>query len=468
MTDRIDGRWVFAGCSLLAAGASFVFAGCADGFWTALVLRFLNGVALAGVHMPGLKLLVDRVMGRARARGTAIYTSSYALGSAGSFLVAGIVDTTFGWRGTFIISGIVPLLAIAAITLLPAVAEPLPAGAFVLDFRPVLRDRALMAYVLAFAGNTWEVFSVRVWFVAYLAWTLSLPGNYLPLPGLAVISGLASLAGFPVSIAVAELALRYGRRVIVATCLTSVLVCLALAVDGGRANHLWCCRCWCWCRSPASPMPARSPAARSRPQIRHGEGRRLPLTPLPATLRPLSVQSRSVLRSTSSVVPAAPRVGLRRLPPWLWARPQPHGRCGVPATDQPNQCGRRDSRLSSTEFRWRDRAGAGRQPMARGAGIAEAAEHTTETFPLIDKLGSYLSLSPVEVEFLRDLHRRKRRFGRHRDIIAQGRPYRSVFILCSGFVCRYKILPDGKRQVLNLGLPGDLIGLPACCLRECS
>ena len=228
VTDRIDGRWVFVGSSLLAAGASFVFAGCADGFWTALLLRFLNGVALAGVHMPGLKLLVDRVMGRARARGTAIYTSSYALGSAGSFLIAGIVDTTFGWRGTFIISGILPLLAIAAITLLPTVAEPLPAGALALDFRPVLRDRALMAYVLAFAGNTWEVFSIRVWFVAYLAWTLSLPRNYLPLPGLAVISGLASLAGFPVSIAVAELALRYGRRVIVATCITSVLVCLGL------------------------------------------------------------------------------------------------------------------------------------------------------------------------------------------------------------------------------------------------
>lgn len=233
-TDRIDGRWVFVGCSLLSAGASFVFAGCADGFWTALLLRFLNGVALAGVHMPGLKLLVDRLAGQARARGTAIYTSSYALGSAGSFLVAGIVDTTFGWRGTFVISGIGPLLAIAAIILLPAVSDPLPAQAFVLTFRPMLRDRALMAYVLAFAGNTWEVFAVRVWFVAYLAWALSLPHNYLPLPGLAVISGLASLAGFPASIAVAELALRYGRRVIVATCLTSVLVCLALAATAGR------------------------------------------------------------------------------------------------------------------------------------------------------------------------------------------------------------------------------------------
>jgi CRP-like cAMP-binding protein len=44
----------------------------------------------------------------------------------------------------------------------------------------------------------------------------------------------------------------------------------------------------------------------------------------------------------------------------------------------------------------------------------------------------------------------------------KARPYRSIFILCSGFVCRYPILPGGKRQVLNLVLPGDLIGFPTC------
>jgi hypothetical protein len=41
----------------------------------------------------------------------------------------------------------------------------------------LLQNRSLIAYVAAFAGNTWEVFAVRVWFVAYLAWVLSLPGN---------------------------------------------------------------------------------------------------------------------------------------------------------------------------------------------------------------------------------------------------------------------------------------------------
>ena len=135
----------------------------------------------------------------------------------------------------FVAGGIGPLLAIAALCLLPSAPtmrrvtkRPL------LELRPLLRNRALMAYVVAFAGNTWEAFAVRVWFVACLSWTLSLPGNFLPVPALGKIAGLASLAGVPASIGVAELASRYGRRrAIVATCFVSVMVCLALAATAG-------------------------------------------------------------------------------------------------------------------------------------------------------------------------------------------------------------------------------------------
>jgi hypothetical protein len=42
------------------AVASFAFTFGAEGFLTALVLRFIGGIAVAGVHMPGLKLLIDR------------------------------------------------------------------------------------------------------------------------------------------------------------------------------------------------------------------------------------------------------------------------------------------------------------------------------------------------------------------------------------------------------------------------
>jgi CRP-like cAMP-binding protein len=33
-------------------------------------------------------------------------------------------------------------------------------------------------------------------------------------------------------------------------------------------------------------------------------------------------------------------------------------------------------------------------------------------------------------------------------------------------VLRYKVLSDGKRQILGLGLPGDLIGFPACLFTD--
>ena len=204
-TDHFDGRWIVGGSSLLGAGASFAFAELADGFWPALAARLLGGIALAGVHMPGLVLLTERIKGPKQARSVSIYTSSYALGSAGSFFVAGIVDALFGWRATFLAAGIGPLLAIAAVGCLsPAPARPTPPGRF-LEFRSVLANWAFMAYALGFAGNTWEVFGIRVWFVACLSWTLHQPGNELDLPNLAVISGLASLAGVPASIVVAEL-----------------------------------------------------------------------------------------------------------------------------------------------------------------------------------------------------------------------------------------------------------------------
>jgi len=82
--------------------------------------------------------------------------------------------------------------------------------------------------------------------------------------------------------------------------------------------------------------------------------------------------------------------------------------------------------------------------------------------PLVERLGSYVPLTGDEMDFLQSLHEPRRKFPRNREIIVAGHRYDHVFILHAGFVSRYKLLPDGKRQVLNVGLPGDLIGFPAC------
>ena len=238
-TDRVDGRWIIAGCSLLGVVAGLAFAFLAGDFCAALVLRFIAGMALAGVHMPGLSLLSDRITSPAQGRSAAIYTSSYALGTSASYLIAGAVEAFFGWRAVFIAGAIGPLLAMVAIASLPPAAPRRAVARMRAAFAGIWQNRPFMAYVVGFAGNTWEVFDIRVWFVACLTWTLGRPGNALDLPNLALLAGLASLVGVPASLLVAELSAR-GRRAdaIMATCVVSVATCLALAATAGGNIHV--------------------------------------------------------------------------------------------------------------------------------------------------------------------------------------------------------------------------------------
>jgi len=88
--------------------------------------------------------------------------------------------------------------------------------------------------------------------------------------------------------------------------------------------------------------------------------------------------------------------------------------------------------------------------------------HGTASHPLIKKLKLYVDLEEPEIEPLARMLARQRTYPRGREIIVQGQPYRSLFVLNKGLALRYKILSGGKRQIFNLIVPGDLIGLPAC------
>jgi MFS family permease len=62
-TDRQDAKRILSGGLVIGALASLGFAWAATGFWSALALRFFSGISLAGIYMPGLKLLSDHVEG---------------------------------------------------------------------------------------------------------------------------------------------------------------------------------------------------------------------------------------------------------------------------------------------------------------------------------------------------------------------------------------------------------------------
>ena len=217
VTDRVDPRTIFAFSAALGALASFGFILFADGLWSAAILRALAGAGLAGTYMPGLKVLSDRYQGPKQSRAISFYTSSFSIGAALSFVLAGALGAWLGWRWTFAAAGVGGAVAFAIVIL--AVRPFAPQGrdeaatlSNLLDFRPVLRNRIAMGYILAYGAHAWELLGQRTWIVAFLLFSQSLqPAGAGWLIPATLVAGLINLFGVPASILGNELALRFGR-----------------------------------------------------------------------------------------------------------------------------------------------------------------------------------------------------------------------------------------------------------------
>jgi CRP-like cAMP-binding protein len=82
--------------------------------------------------------------------------------------------------------------------------------------------------------------------------------------------------------------------------------------------------------------------------------------------------------------------------------------------------------------------------------------------PLARKLACFGELSACDIDVLDAFHATHRLVRRGRDIVSEGRSYQTMFVVLEGSAVRYRILRDGRRQVLNILLPGDFVGFPGC------
>ena len=85
--------------------------------------------------------------------------------------------------------------------------------------------------------------------------------------------------------------------------------------------------------------------------------------------------------------------------------------------------------------------------------------------PLARKLGNFVALSDGDLEMLAGLHRRRRSFAAGRDLVHQGQTHQTAYILAEGWVCSYKLLRDGTRQIVDFQIPGDFLGLRSVLFR---
>jgi len=75
---------------------------------------------------------------------------------------------------------------------------------------------------------------------------------------------------------------------------------------------------------------------------------------------------------------------------------------------------------------------------------------------LISKLGRYEHLSDADRASLQEISEQAETVNRSQQLIREGNDPRGLFLLLEGWAIRYKALPNGKRQIVAILLPGDL------------
>jgi len=188
LSDAVLPRYLFAGSAIAGAIFTAAIAGFVSTGPPAIALRFLTGVALAGVYPPGMKILAGWFEG-GRGFAIGVLVGALTVGSALPHLlraVGGVGQPTvvlFGAAGLASVGGILVLFV-----------EPGPHQAPAAPFDPsalgrILRDPPTMLANGGYFGHMWELYAVWTWIPAYL--TASFAAN-----GTGASAELASLVAF--------------------------------------------------------------------------------------------------------------------------------------------------------------------------------------------------------------------------------------------------------------------------------
>ena len=84
----------------------------------------------------------------------------------------------------------------------------------------------------------------------------------------------------------------------------------------------------------------------------------------------------------------------------------------------------------------------------------------------VEKLRGYVSLTDEDVRLLTDACSVQREVPALYDLIREGDKPVSVFVMLEGWACRYKLLPEGGRQIVAFMMPGDFCDMHVAVLDE--
>lgn len=214
LTDYTSPKYIYILTALWAGVSGILFSVWADGFESALILRTLTGIGLAGTYMPGLRMVSEKFPARERGKAVGIYVGVFSLGVSLSLFLTGFIYSLFSWRWAFFLTSLGPIAGgIIAFFQLGEVARIKEEGKNV-SLGEVLRNQPVLMMIGGYVAHMWEMFGMRGWMVAFLtACLLTAQFNLQNAVNLsAVIAGVVVLVGAISNALGGILSDRYGRE----------------------------------------------------------------------------------------------------------------------------------------------------------------------------------------------------------------------------------------------------------------
>lgn len=200
LADRYSASRIFAVCALIGAGANALVVG-AGGVGPGLVLRFVTGVALAGIYPIGMKLVVSWAPQRA---GAALgwLVGMLVLGSGLPHFIRGLALTP-AWQGVVLAAS--ALATVAAVMVWWLGDGPHHARGGRLNWGAVLemfRVPRFRAAALGYFGHMWELYAFYAVVPLLIAHGYDTPraaGVYLAASGVFLAGGIGCVLGGAIS-----------------------------------------------------------------------------------------------------------------------------------------------------------------------------------------------------------------------------------------------------------------------------
>ena len=167
IADRYSPRWALSAGAVGTGTASLAFGLVAAGFASGTLLRFVSGIFMAGVYVPGMRFVSDWYPSAIRGRALGLYVGTFSVASGPSFLVSATVAAAVGWRSAIVVTSL-GAIVIGPMAMVLTHDHP-EAVRSRFHFDPtLLRDRDYLLAVGIYTGHNWELFGVRNWIQAFL------------------------------------------------------------------------------------------------------------------------------------------------------------------------------------------------------------------------------------------------------------------------------------------------------------